>query len=78
MKILDRTRTNEQTIELIKKKLSPYSPIYSLNQVELEILKTFIDTYLKTGFNCLSKSPLGAPILFDQKSERSFRLSINY
>ncbi len=41
---------NEYTIILVKDKQSSYRPIYSLGPVELEILKTYIKTDLKTGF----------------------------
>ena len=41
---------NEQVIEPIKGKQPSYGPIYSLGLVELETLKTYIKTYLKTGF----------------------------
>lgn len=41
---------NEHIIELIDGKQLPYEPIYILSLVELEILKTYIETYLKTGF----------------------------
>ncbi len=41
---------NEHVIELIDGKQSPYKPIYALSPVELETLKTYIKTHLKTGF----------------------------
>lgn len=69
---------NEYAIELIKGKPSSYDPIYSLNLVELESLKTYIETYLKTGFICLFKSLIKAFILFDKKLDRSLYLYINY
>jgi hypothetical protein len=42
----------------------PVGTIYSLLQVELESLWTFIDKHLTIGFICPSTSPHGAPILF--------------
>ena len=41
---------NEHAIKLQEGKQPPYRPIYSLGLVELEILKTYIKIYLKTGF----------------------------
>ena len=44
----------------------------------METLKTYIKTHLKTGFIRPSKSPTGAPILFDKKLDDSFHLYVNY
>lgn len=41
---------NNYTINLEEGKQPPYSLIYSLNRVKLEILKTYIETEQKTGF----------------------------
>ena len=41
---------NKYIIKLIKKKQQPYKPIYTLSLVELETLKVYIKTQLKTGF----------------------------
>ena len=46
--------------------------------MELETLKAYIETNLANGFIRPSKSPTGAPILFDQKSDGSLRLCVNY
>ena len=46
----ERTDLNENAMKLEDDKQPPYEPIYSLGQVELEILKTYIKTHLKTGF----------------------------
>ena len=46
----ERTKLNEHTIDLEDGKQPPYGPIYSLGPMELETLKTYIETYLKTGF----------------------------
>ncbi len=46
--------------------------------MELETLKTYIETHLKTGFIGPSKSPVGAPIFFDKKPNGSLCLCINY
>ena len=46
----ERTELNEHAIDLEDGKQPPYGPIYSLGPVELETLKTYIETHLKTGF----------------------------
>ncbi len=46
--------------------------------MELETLKTYIETHLKTGFIRSSKSLAGAPIFFDKKPDGSLRLRVNY
>ena len=56
----------------------PYGLIYSLGPVELETLKAYIETNLANGFIRPSKSPAGAPILFDRKSDGSLRLCVDY
>lgn len=50
MKSSENTRINEHAIELEKDKQPPYRPIYSLNLIKLETLRTYIKTYLKTEF----------------------------
>ena len=50
MELLENTGINEYAIELQDSKQPPYGLIYSLGTVELETLKTYIKTYLKTGF----------------------------
>ena len=42
------------------------------------ILQAYIETNLANGFIRLSKLPTGAPILFDQKSDKSLQLYIDY
>ena len=44
----------------------------------METLKTYIETNLANGFIRLSKSPAGAPILFDRKPDGSLRLCVDY
>ena len=78
MVLPERTELNEHAIDLEDGKQPPYGPIYSLGPVELETLKTYIKTHLKTGFIRPSKSPASAPILFDKKPDGSLRLCVNY
>ena len=74
----ERTESNQHAIELEEGKQPPYGPIYSLGPVELETLKTYIETHLKTGFIQPSKSPTGASILFAKKLDGSFHLCVDY
>ena len=78
MELPENTSMNEHTIELVKDKQPPYGLIYSLGPVELETLKTYIETHLKTAFIRLFKSPAGASIFFDKKLNGSLCLCINY
>ena len=78
MELPKNTRINEYAIELKEDKQSPFRSIYSLKPVELETLKTYIKTNLANGFIRPFKSPVGASILFDRKSDRSLRLCVDY
>ena len=69
---------NEHAIELEEGKKPPFGPIYSLGPMELETLKTYIETNLANGFIHPSKSPARAPILFDRKPDGSLRLCVDY
>ena len=73
------TGINDHAIELVDGcQQPPYGPIYSLKPVELETLKTYINTNPANGFIRLSKSPARASILFDWKSDSSLRLCVNH
>ena len=50
MELPKNTGINKHAIELQNSKQPLYRPIYSLRPVELETLKTYIITHLKTGF----------------------------
>ena len=55
IELLENTGINKHTIELKKGKQPPYGSIYSLDPMELETLKLYIETQLKPGlFNPLS------------------------
>ena len=69
---------NEHAIKLEEGKQPPFGPIYSLGTVELETLKTYIETNLANDFIRPSKSPTGAPILFDQKPDGNLRLCVDF
>ena len=76
--VRERTKINKHAIKLKDGKQPPYGPIYSLGPVELETLKTYIETNLANGFIRPSKSPAGAPILFVRKPDGSLRLCVDY
>ena len=72
------TKLNEHAIDLEDGKQPPHGPIYSLGPVELETLKTYIETHLKTWFIRPFKSPAGALIFFNKKPDGSLRLCVDY
>ena len=74
----EHTEINTYAIELEEGKQPLYRLIYSLDPVELEILKTYIETHLKTGFIQPSKSLIGTLILFNKKPDGSLHLCIDY
>ena len=69
---------NEHTIKLEESKQPSFGLIYSLGPVELETLKTYIETNLANSFIRPFKSPAGVPILFDRKPDRSLSLCMDY
>ena len=75
--LLEQTEFNQHTIELEKAKQPPYGPIYSLSWLELETLKTYIKTHLKTRFIQPFKSFADTPILFDKKPDGSLYLCVD-
>ena len=77
-KLPEHTKINNHAIELINDQQPPYDFIYSLGPMELEILKAYIKINLVSNFIKPSKSPAGAPILFDKKPNGSLRLYIDY
>ena len=50
MELPENTSINKHAIKLVKGKELPYGPIYKLGLVELEILKAYLETHLKTAF----------------------------
>ena len=74
----ENIRINEYTIKLQEDKQPPFGPIYSLELVELETLKTYIKTNLANGFIWPSKSSARAPILLNRKPDRSLCFYVDY
>ena len=69
---------NEHAIKLEESKQPSLRLIYSLGLVELETLKTYIKTNLANSFIRPSKSPVRAPIFFNQRADKSFRRCVDY
>ena len=78
VELLENTGINKYAIKLEKSKQSSFGPIYSLELVELETLKTYIKTNLANGFIRPSKSPARAFIFFDRKPNKNLRFCVDY
>ena len=78
MELQKNTGINEYAIKLEESKQPPFGPIYNLRLVELEILKTYIETNLAISFIWLFKSPARAHIFFDRKLDENLRFCIDY
>jgi hypothetical protein len=72
-------RRFDHAIELKGEEQPPWGPIYALSEMELKVLREYLDDMLRTGKIRPSKSPAGAPILFVPKSHgRGLRLCVDY
>ena len=69
---------NQHAIKLQEGQQLPYGPIHSLSPVELETLKTYIETNLANGFILPLKSSADASILFVGKLDGNFHLCVDY
>src|ERR1700719_405650 len=49
-----------------------------MSEVELKMLKDYLDNMLEKGFIRPSKSPAGAPVLFVKKKDGGLRLCVDY
>ena len=78
MEFLEYIEMNNYAIELEKDKQSLFRPIYNQRLVELETLKTYIETSPANNFIQLFKSSTSTPILFNQKPNRSFYFCVDY
>ena len=65
-------------IDLLDEKQSSYDPIYSLNEVELNTLKDYIEINLTNDFIRPSTFSTRSLILFVKKPNEGLRLYINY
>jgi len=75
---LPEHRPYDHSIVLEDGETPPMGPIYSLSEVELTTLREFIQENLQKGYIRPSKSPCGAPVLFDKKKDGSLRLCVDY
>ena len=55
-----------------------FGPIYNLSELELKVLKKYVDEKLKQGAIRPSTSPFGSPILFVKKPDGSLCLCVDY
>lgn len=69
---------NEHAIKLIERKPLLYRLIYVFSLIELETLKTYIKSHLKTGFIEPFKSRVNAAIIFDKNPDSNFCLCFDY
>ena len=76
--LLEHIGINDHAIKLVDGQQPPYKPIYSLEPVELETLKAYIETNLANRLIKPSKSPASTLIFFDWKSNGFFWLCIIY
>ena len=65
-------------IPLEKDAKPTFGPIYNLSELELKVLKEYIQDNLKKGFIRPSTSPFGSPVLFVKKPDGSLRLCVDY
>ena len=71
-------RPSDHKIEVLEGSKTPFGPIYSMSELELKTLRTYIDEHLAKGFIRPSSSPCGSPILFVKKKDGSLRLCVDY
>lgn len=78
MELLDHTKINNYTMNLIDSKQPFYEIIYSLEPMKLVTLKTYIKINLTNNFIKSSKFLTIAPIFIILKSDNRLCLYINY
>lgn len=69
---------DDHAIDLIDNRQPLYSPVYNLSEVELTVLRQYIDKHLANQFIRPSKLPAEAPILFVKKPSGGLRLCVDY
>ncbi len=78
IELLEHTRINNHAIKFVNDWQPPYGFIYSLESMELETLKTYIENNLVNDFSKSSKFPVRALIIFNKKPNGSLRLCVDY
>lgn len=76
--LLKHIGINDLPNDIVKDQQLSYKPIYTLRQVEFEILKTYIEINRANGFIKPFKSFTGTSILFVQKHNEILQLCIDY
>src|SRR6202045_5141988 len=71
-------RDYDHRVELEEGTTPPHGKLYNMSEVELKMLKDYLDDMLDKGFIQLSKSPAGAPVLFVKKKDKGLRLCVDY
>ena len=72
-------RSFDHAIDMVEGKAPPWGPIYPLSEKELQVLKEYLDTMLKSGKIHSSKSPAGAAILILLKDHGpGLRMCVDY
>ncbi len=56
----------------------PAKAPYRMSHEELKELKVQLEEFLSKGYIKLSKSPYGAPVLFNLKKDGTLRMSMDY
>ena len=75
---LPRHSKHNLAIETEEGKQLPFGPTYDHSQLELEVLRKYIDKILGKRFIVPSKLPARAPVLFTKKKNGRLCLCINY
>ena len=78
IELLEYSKMNNHAIKLEKNKQLSFGLLYSLKPIELKTLKTYIEITLASSFIQISKSSVGALILFNQKPNINLYLCIDY
>ena len=68
----------DHAINIKAGKTPPFEPLYNLSELELKVLKNYININLTNSFISSLTSSAEAPILFTKKKDRSLRLCVNY
>ena len=69
---------SDLAIDLEEGKMPPWGPLYNLSREELDVVRDYIEKFLKRGWIRRSRSSAGAPILFAKKKDGSLRLCVDY
>jgi hypothetical protein len=69
---------HDHHIPLVKGKIPPFEPIRALDENRLHVLRKYLEMNLEHGWIQESTLPVGVPIYFMQKKDRSLRLCVDY